>query len=75
MMQPISPGVFPAKFYILSSSETIQTNACNFSSVHYCRQPATSLVDDVLECQILRTEKDSFDIETDLDLNDAFCGG
>lgn len=74
-MQPISPGVFPAKFYILSSSETIQTNASNISFVDSFRQPAIALVDDVLECQILRREKDSFDIEADLDLSDACCGG
>lgn len=56
----LPPGVFPVKFYILSSSETIQTNACNLSSMYSFRQPATALVDDVLECQILRREKGQF---------------
>lgn len=55
----MSFGIFPAKFYIFSSSEATQTNTCNLSSVYTSRKPEIFVADDVLECQILR-RKDSF---------------
>ena len=70
----MTPGVSPAKFYIFSSSETTQTNTCNFSSVYTSRQPDTFLADNVLEHQILRRRKKNLGVDTELDLNYVFGG-